>query len=62
MGAAVPVDERISIINICREMHWTYQEYLAQPYWFIQLVLPIANKEAEVEKLKADNAQRQAKK
>ena len=40
-------------------MHWTYQEYQQQPQWFIDLILPTLDVEAEVEKIKADNAAKQ---
>ena len=26
------------IVSICQEMGWTYQEYMEQPKWFIDLV------------------------
>jgi len=25
-------------VSICQEMGWTYQEYMAQPVWFINLL------------------------
>jgi hypothetical protein len=31
-------DYRFNIISICQEFGWTYQEYLAQPLWFLQLL------------------------
>ena len=27
------------VATLCREMKWGYEEYLAQPEWFIQMVL-----------------------
>jgi len=54
------LDEEVLIVNICREMKWTYQEFLEQPAWFVELLVEIINleeKEKErrikIEELKA---------
>jgi len=31
-------DERFAIATICEKMGWTFQEYLEQPYDFIEVV------------------------
>jgi len=28
----------MQIVSICQEMGWTYQEYMIQPVWFIDLL------------------------
>jgi len=28
----------MQIVSICQEMGWTYQEYMEQPRWFIDLL------------------------
>ena len=28
----------MQIVAICEEMGWTYEEYMAQPVWFIDLL------------------------
>ena len=38
----VPVDARINIVSVCRQMKWTYHDYLIQPDWFI-VILGIMN-------------------
>jgi hypothetical protein len=32
------VPEEVVIAQMCRNMHWTYDEYLAQPQWFVELL------------------------
>lgn len=34
----------------CEKMNWTYQEYISQPNWFIELLLLKWNIENEVNK------------
>jgi len=31
--------EEIIIVEICERFGWTYQEYLEQPAWFIDLII-----------------------
>ncbi len=31
--------EEIIITEICKDYGWTYQEFLSQPYWFIEIIL-----------------------
>lgn len=38
------------MVAICQEFHWTYNEYMEQPAYFIRLVK---------EKLKRDNKERE---
>ena len=45
------------MIQICREMHWTYQEYLEQPVWFVELLIEILNLEAKEIKRKEKQAE-----
>ena len=28
----------MQVVSICQEMGWTYQEYMNQPKWFIDLL------------------------
>jgi hypothetical protein len=28
----------MQIVKICQEYKWTYQDYISQPVWFIQLI------------------------
>jgi hypothetical protein len=32
------MDEMMQMVAICQEYKWTYQEYMSQPSYFIQLV------------------------
>lgn len=32
---------------ICREMKWTYTEYMDQPSWFIDILCKLFNAESE---------------
>lgn len=32
---------------MCHEMHWTYQEFLEQPTWFIMMLHRMVSAEAE---------------
>jgi hypothetical protein len=32
---------------LCREMKWTWEEYRAQPQWFIVMLLSMLQNEAE---------------
>jgi hypothetical protein len=38
------------IVVICSEMKWTYDEYLNQPIWFLELLNLRMNLEGEHEK------------
>lgn len=31
--------EEMMIISVCREMGWTYWEYLIQPAWFLDMII-----------------------
>lgn len=45
----------MQMVHICKEFGWTYQEYLAQPIWFIKLIrekMIIDNKELEMQQKK----------
>jgi hypothetical protein len=33
--------------RLCRDMHWTYEEYLAQPAWFIDDMIMMNSQDAE---------------
>ena len=37
--------EEAVMVQICREMGWTYQEFQDQPNWFIDLLLELRNLE-----------------
>jgi len=28
----------MEVVSICQEMGWTYEEYMSQPNWFLELV------------------------
>jgi len=46
------VSEELIMVQICREMHWTYQEFLEQPAWFIDLLIEILDIETREMKRK----------
>jgi hypothetical protein len=35
------------IAVLCREMAWTYEEFLAQPQWFVLMLLELLRAEAK---------------
>jgi hypothetical protein len=35
------------IAVLCREMHWTFEEYLSQPTWFIFMLMELLRAEAQ---------------
>ena len=35
------------IAIVCREMGWTYEQYLDQPTWFVQMLLYAMSEEAK---------------
>jgi len=39
------VPEEVIMVQLCREMKWTYQEFMNQPAWFIDLLLEVINME-----------------
>jgi len=32
------MDELMQMVAICHEFKWTYQQYVNQPTWFIELI------------------------
>lgn len=38
-GHRVTVDDEVAIFALCKYMGWTYQEYMAQPTWFLQTAI-----------------------
>jgi len=32
------LNDEMLMITICQEMNWTYQDYVQQPAWFIELL------------------------
>jgi hypothetical protein len=51
------VDEVMFIAVICQEYGWTYQEYMSQPIWFIELlrqkmIIDSKNHEMSMKKLR----------
>lgn len=42
------------ICLLCEKMHWTYDEYLSQPIWFIASLLLKWNEEGNYQKNKKD--------
>ena len=45
----------LNIILLCKELGWTYDEYMNQPYWFVEGM-------EEVMRLEAKHEEKQAKK
>jgi hypothetical protein len=45
----------MQIVSICADMGWTYQEYMAQPEWFIDTL-------QDKYEIDAENSRKQAKK
>jgi hypothetical protein len=46
------MDESMQMVAICQDFGWTYEEYIAQPAYFIQLIkqkMIIDAKERELE-------------
>jgi len=33
------------MVLICREMHWTFEQYLQQPDWFVDMIIETKNLE-----------------
>ena len=47
----------MEMVSICQEMGWTYQEYIGQPMWFINLLkdklqIDSRNMRKEISKIK----------
>ena len=38
MYMADRLTEEMKVMSLCQEMHWTYDDYMAQPEWFIELL------------------------
>jgi hypothetical protein len=32
------MDAAMFMIAVCQEFHWTYEEYMSQPRWFLDLI------------------------
>lgn len=47
MGGEVDLTETMLAVLICEKFHWTWQEYDAQPTWFIDLIVSKMRAEAE---------------
>lgn len=37
----------MSVVVICQEMGWTYEQYLAQPVWFVSLIAEKLNQDGK---------------
>lgn len=44
-------------VLLCRDMNWTYEEYMQQPIWFVNLINLSRNLEAEYENKQAKKSQ-----
>ena len=45
----------MKVVSICQEMGWTYNEYMNQPQWFLDLL-------EDKLKIDSDNAKKELKK
>lgn len=45
----------------CRDMKWTYLEYMEQPTWFIDILRMVKNIDAEYHNQMVKQSERQAK-
>lgn len=43
-------DEQVRIALMCKEMNWTYDEYLDQPEWLIDILTLVEAESAEEQK------------
>jgi hypothetical protein len=48
-GSGTLPEEMIAAI-ICEKFGWTYEEYLDQPHWFIEIIKTKLREDAEFEK------------
>jgi hypothetical protein len=46
----------MTIAYFCRKVGWTYEEYLAQPAWFVERWKMMIEADAEYNKLQNNNA------
>ena len=44
------VDEDVVIATVCREMGWTYDDYMSQPAYFVELIYEILQGERQAQK------------
>lgn len=49
----------LCIARMCYLMHWTYDEYMAQPEWLVDGINDIINAEAKYQKLENKRAEKQ---
>lgn len=47
------VSEELMVLMVCKEMRWTYTEYMAQPAWFVGAVREMLQIEAKDQEKKA---------
>lgn len=48
--------EEFGIIEICKAMGWTYDEYMSQPDWFIQAIILKMTVESDYKRIKTKQA------
>ncbi len=46
---------------MCAQMKWTYQQYISQPTWFIELMKHKNSLYADYERIEAEKAKRKKK-
>jgi len=51
----------MQMVILCKEMNWTYEEYLRQPDWFLDLLVLKMNLDSEYEKKEIRKAEQKAK-
>lgn len=49
------VDERLGVALMCREMKWTYDQYLSQPDWLLETFDVVGSVESQRQKEVSEN-------
>lgn len=55
------MDYKLAVVLLCRERNWTYQEYMAQPVWFIDILKTVERLDGEKAAKEQAEAEAQAK-
>lgn len=45
------IGEKLQIVKVCRDMGWTYEQYLSNPSWFSELMVEMDQIEKSYQKL-----------
>lgn len=45
------VGDKLKIAMFCRRMGWTYEQFLDQPFWFVDILMEMENIEEDYKRL-----------